>query len=167
VNKRKVFTWGLVIVAVFIWGFLGLGLIGPKTLEDQDFPQSFRNTNLETLVSGDEAKKQISEMHRTKVPISQGFIAMYKAPDKEITLWISESPNFIFADRLFVVMDEKMPKSEVFKNRKEISVNGEKVICVTGMGMEHYYWYKAKRVYWIAVMGDKGEEVVKEVMQKF
>ena len=129
-------------------------------------PEKVASFSRTEFISGPEAIKQIAMMHGKDIKLEEGHIAKYQSGGKEITLWISVSPSREEGDKLFRLMDDKMPASKVFKNRQELQIGDRRVIKVDGMGQEHYYWVSGEYNYWVAVAGGEGKSIVSELMLK-
>lgn len=175
-NKRFMY-FGFIGLSIFVIAFLtwvmflapapSLGDKGTAANQEQvAIPESLGGAPRTQLVTGPEAIQQISGMHGKGIVISEGFIAMYEGAGKSLTLWVSVSPSEESANDLFKKMDAKMPVSKVFTNRQEITVQGQRVIKVLGMGQEHYYWLKGDKNYWAAIGGTDAVPVVEEIMTK-
>ncbi|MFZ5641348.1 MAG: hypothetical protein ACOY4Q_11770 [Bacillota bacterium] len=137
-----------------------------SALSEGSFPQNIAGLSLAQVTSGDQAMGMISQLHGKEITIKQGYIAQYGgAGGSQMTVWVSESNNETEAVQLMDIMDKKMPASKAFSGRKELTVNGAKVVNVQGMGQEHYYWQKGTKVYWIAVGGADPMQVLKEAMK--
>lgn len=134
-------------------------------LSESSFPQTLAGMSLANISSGDQAMAMISKLHGTNITIKQGFIAQYMGASSQMTVWISESNNDTEAIRLMEIMDKKIPASKAFTGRREVKVDGPKVVYVQGMGMDNYYWQTGTKVYWIAVGGADSIPVLKEVMK--
>jgi hypothetical protein len=175
-NKRFLY-FGFIGISIIVIAFLTwVMFLAPApsggdrgTAANQEqvaIPESLGGAPRTQLATGPEAIQQISGMHGTGIVIREGFIAMYEGAGKSLTLWVSVSPSTELANDLYQKMDNKMPVSKVFTNRQEITVQGQKVIKVLGMGQEHYYWLDGDKNYWVAVGGTDAVPVVEEVMSK-
>ncbi len=168
----------IIIAAIIVLGFAGVSgvllynLYGPagqtsSTLSESSFPQTLAGMSLAQVNTGEQAMVMISKLHGKDITIKQGFIAQYMSGSSQMTIWVSESNTEAEAVEMMRVMDEKMPASQVFKGRKEITAENQKVIYVTGMGQDHYYWQIGTEVYWIAVGGADSLQVLKDVIRSF
>lgn len=169
-NKRILY-FSFIGISVTVLAFLAWTMFFAQhstkgSLGTMDIPDSLGGVPRSQYVNGPEAIQQISGMHGKGIVISEGFIAMYEQAGKSLTLWVAVSPSEEAAREIFAKMDEKMPSSKVFTNRQEVTVKGQRVIKVMGMGQEHYYWLKGDNNYWVAVGGTNPVAVVEEVMSK-
>ncbi len=169
-NKRYLYfcfiALSVVVLAFLAWTmFLAPApLVGEKGAVA--VPETLGGVPRTQLVTGPEAIQQIGGMHGKGIVISEGYIAIYEGGGKSLTLWVSVSPSGESGKSLFEKMDAKMPQSKMFTNRQELTVKGQSVIKVLGMGQEHYYWLKGEKNYWVAVGGTDAIPVVEEVMSK-
>ncbi|MCL5935727.1 MAG: hypothetical protein M1543_04505 [Firmicutes bacterium] len=168
-KNKLVFSIG--IVAIIITGlFTGwMAFSGHSKTQAKctlNVPEKIAAFSRTEFISGPEAIKQIAMMHGKEIQLDEGHIAKYQGDGKEITLWISVSPSREEGEKLFRLMDEKIPASQVFKNRQELQISNRKVIKVDGMGQEHYYWVSGEYNYWVAVAGGDGKSIVSELMSK-
>lgn len=169
-NKRFLY-YGFIGTSILVLAFLAwiMFLAPGPTVGDKGtaaIPESLGGVPRTQFMSGPEAIRQISGMHGTGIAISEGYIAMYEGGGKSLTLWVSISPSEGEAKELFEKMDTKMPGSRVFTDRQELTVKGQRVIKVLGMGQEHYYWLKGDKNYWVAVGGTDAVPVVEEIIDK-
>lgn len=118
------------------------------------------------VVTGIEAMNQVTRMHGTPIDVKDAYIAQYVKGDSQIILWASESPTSEEGERLFRIMDEKMPTNEVFSGREEVEIGGQKMVKVVGQGMEHYYWVEGEYNYWVGIAGADAVTVVEDLLGK-
>ena len=155
-NRRKLLIGvlsGAGILAVAI-GLMIFGFSGEKG--NDKFPGELLGLPFVQYVEGEEAIASIGQLHGTDVGTKEGYIASYQdqAKGQSITIWISVDP-VAKAQELFKVMDSKITNNPntPFKGRTELEVNGLKVIKVTGMGQDHYYWVEGEENIWVALGG--------------
>lgn len=154
-----------IIITALITGWLAFsGHNKNEAICTISVPEKIAALTRTEFISGPEAIQQIAMMHGKNITLYDGHIAIYKSGSSEVTLWISVSPSRAEGEGLFQLMDEKMPASEVFKNRQEVEIRSRKVVKVDGMGQEHYYWVSGEYNYWVAVAGTDGKTIVEDLM---
>lgn len=156
-----------IIVSLLVYNF-----IGPKSTQvrEMEFPQEIQGIKQSEVVSGPPAIAMISKLHGTDIVIREGYIANYEGDGSQITIWVSESGSQKEADQLFDVMDRKIEAAASspgapFKDRREFTRNGKKVIEVKGMGMYNYFYKSDIRVYWTAVGGTDSLKALDDIMK--
>lgn len=133
-----------------------------------NIPHKVGDFDLVGLSTGEEAISNISRLHGTGIDIVDAYIAEYANPAGDaFVLWVSESRDEEEATMLFDVMDEKMPNSPMFQNRAEVTFAGQRVIYVTGAGMENYYWATGLINYWVGIHQGDDEQIMNLVIDNF
>ncbi len=140
-------------------------------LEEKSFPQELSGTQLIKLISGDEAQQAVNQLHGTEINLEKCYIAIYQGNETEsMVVWVSQSRTPLEAQQLLKVMNEKLPSNEYFTNYKVLNVAGQTFYFTNdtgGMGaMDHYYFLKGNRVYWVSVLSPDSLTVAKEVFDK-
>lgn len=137
--------------------------LDPET--EKLFPSQLAQMKRIELISGEEALNSVSMLHGKDIPMKQAYVANYQDDgNRQMTIWYSETNNPQDAQVLFQSMDEKMPKTNAFKDYKTVSLDNRDYKFVTGMGQDHYFWLIGNRVLWLAVQGSDSLNVLKEVI---
>lgn len=160
----------IALTVVFVYGY---SVNTNQPLSVSSFPKNIQGLNLQQVVSGPQALSMISRLHGSDIPVKQGYIASYAGSQGQIMIWISESEKTDQAKQLLQIMDRKIsaagnsgPSGQPpFTDRRELTVNGIKVIAVKGMGMENYYYQDGTKVYWVAAGGVAPVKALEDVMK--
>lgn len=138
-----------------------------KVLSEKSFPNEYRNMSRTQLITGPQAIASISKLHGTNIKISQGYQVMYQGSDKQMVLWISESPTNDDATKLLAAMNDKIGGSQAFTNFQEKTIDGQKMYFVNGMNMDNYFYQKGTRIYWVAIYGQNTADEMKYILKDF
>lgn len=166
-NKKFIYSVAAVLAVILLFlGWTQLKSNNDDEIHTVKIPDTIAGLPQTGVISGTEAIQQITQMHGTNIPLAEGYVAQYAGNGKQIMLWISVSPSKEEGKQLFKMMDDRMPSSKVFTERKAVIIGGRRVIRVLGMGQEHYYWVNGKVNFWVAVGGVDPQPVVEEVQNK-
>ena len=142
--------------------------VAPPGLTEEEFPKELAELPLAHIITGDEAKTQISQLHGTDIEITEGLVAMFGAPgdNRQMMMWISESATKEDATKLLDIMNEKMLSNKVFSNFQEKDLDGLTYYYVSGIGLDNYYYQKDKRLYWIGINDSNSEAILQQIIDK-
>lgn len=129
-------------------------------------PRELLGFKLTNLKKGSDALVEIYQLHGTKFPLKDAFVAEYKHGEQIIIIWASKSNSGDEAKYLFNEMHRKMPNSRVFKNLKKMQINSIDVYYVYGMEMDNYYFLHKDVNYWIATTHKRSNEVVVDLVRR-
>ncbi len=168
--KKYVF---LMLIVLFVFTSTACTLsnstkAAPPGLTEEEFPKELAELPLNHIITGDQAKAQISQLHGTDIDITEGLVAMFGAPDdnRQIMMWISESSTKEDATKLLDIMNEKMLNNKVFSNFQEKELDGLTYYYVSGIGLDNYYYQKDKRLYWIGINDPNSEAILQQIINK-
>jgi hypothetical protein len=103
------------------------------------------------LVEGEEALKEINQLHGKTIQAKRGFIARYENGHEKATIWVSEAASQDAARDQVSVMLDKMksnPRSP-FLNYRTLDGQESPVVAFDGLGQTHYIFREGNWVYWI------------------
>lgn len=130
-----------------------------------DVPLQIAGLPVTASKTGDEAIKDVAQMHDKEFPVTYGAIAVYG--NREITLWVSGAPSRDIALQMTNAMRDKIAQgNSPFTRTDEIRDNDRTVYVLDGMGQIHYYFQSKDRVIWLAVdpaIADKALQQILEV----
>ena len=164
---NKKISWITMIVIIF-----GLLIVGcsPKAtkLSEKTFPEQYQGMTRVQMLGGQEAIEGISKLHGTNIDkISKGYQVMYQGNDKQMLIWVSESPTVSDATKLLVAMNSKISTSKVFTGFKEETIDGRTIYYVFGMDMDNYYYQRGKALYWVAIEAKEPQKELIATLKDF
>jgi hypothetical protein len=126
-----------------------------------ELPRQVVQLELVSFYSGDAARRDILRLHNSQFPLADGIIGRYEHKASEMTVWVSVSATEEEAAELMDLMVTKMPASPVFQEKTTFEAEGMEIYHVIGMGMDHYYYLDGLYVYWLAVMDESPQAILK------
>ncbi|NOZ59121.1 MAG: hypothetical protein GXO66_06055 [Euryarchaeota archaeon] len=157
---------------------LGALLIGAALLyEEEESPDSAprgamnlhpENFTLASLRGGDEALKELRELHRgsSALQLQDAVIAEYMTRDgRLVKVWVGVAANRSAAERMVQQMRAKLGASGMFAPAGSLSVADTEVFKARGMGGRHYFYARENRVVWIS--GMLSDEELRVLVESF
>ncbi|MBO8168597.1 MAG: hypothetical protein H0Z35_05320 [Thermoanaerobacteraceae bacterium] len=166
-NKKVLLVAVILVVALGSWLLFGQAEDLPS-LSEEEFPKELAGMSLIKLVTGEEAKRNISQLHGVEIEVDKGLIAMFGAENgsRHMVIWVTESSNKAEATKLLQIMDEKMPDSKAFSNYQVKLLNGHTYYYVSGIGLDNYYYQKGRRLYWVGIKDKDPEQTLLSIVDK-
>ena len=168
-NSRMVF-WGQLIIAVILiatmsLAFLPMGGSGPVSSAAPDFPPWIAGLKIQNYISGEDAKKQMSNILSDETTaFRDAWIAFYA---EDAVVWIGQANSESEADRLLNVIREKTQSaiSSVPELKLQpVNKKGITVYAVRFGNQYNYIYQRYDKVFWLSVPYDKGDPFLNEVM---
>lgn len=155
------------MIRIFLLG-LSLLFISPVTSWGDALPQTIGSLRLQRLQSGGDARREIDQMHGTRLNYRKGYIGTYGEGKKRAKLWVSEyeSKKKATGELEKMVLKMRGGKQKSFWHFQEIFIDSVKVYFVVGMGQTHYFYRKGEKVIWLAIDPDQAREAIRDVLQK-
>ena len=132
-------------------------------------PQSIGVLRLEKFQAGEEAKREIDQLHGKQIGFERGYIGFYRAENGSAQLWLSEHSS----DREAAEAVEKMAgsmtqgKQQSFWHFRQMIIEERTVYFAVGMGQVHYFLQKGSKVIWLAVDPPLAKETIRDAVGKF
>jgi len=150
----------LVLVGVLFWVALDRSARNPAPLA---IPTEVAGLPLRTHLFGPEAATEIRQLHRSRFPMTGAAIAMYG--DRGAMLWVARSWGSLGARLMRVWMTRAIARSDTpFTPLGQRRLSGVTVYELTGMGRYHFYFQVGDRVYWLAVVPNRSERGISELI---
>ena len=143
-RKIRIYSLGMVVYLLF--------LACSHSESPLPFDPNIKDLEMVQLVTGEEAKQAIDQLHGMPINVVRGFIVHYKGLYGRATVWVSEATTEDLATEQIEVMIDKMKKSKrsPFSNYRQWNKEGWDIIAFDGMGQVHYVFKDKIWVYWIS-----------------
>ena len=144
-------------------GFIAAGCNQAPSVPQFD-PQIGGLTLVE-LLEGEEAIKQINNLHGKSINVVRGFIAHYEGDHQKAVVWVSEAESDALAQDQVEVMIDKMKNTpgSPFRNYRILERQGRQVMAFDGMRQVHYVFREGPWVYWISADDTRIDTVFEHV----
>jgi hypothetical protein len=155
----------LVASLLFALAFAGCSKSEPVTL---DLPEQWQEFNRTALYTKDEAIKRFQKEHEKKIAWKDGIVGEYTDGKARVTIWVGVGANDGHASQMFLDMAAKIGKeNKVFAMPKPVDL-GFKAYKTEGQENQNIFYFKGRKVFWIAVNGSADPEgLVKRIYQDF
>lgn len=170
-KKRGKLLWLQLAVVAVIVGGVGWGLMSITQTAPTIPHQLGEDLHVVSSVTGDEAVKQMNQLHGLNLGVIGGYIATYQLDRQssraQATLWVGESNSPSGAARLLERMTGLMLANPiVFSPPQQRLVDGVIVYETQGQGGQHYFFQVNNKVVWLEVRGIPGEELLRDSLRK-
>jgi len=128
------------------------------------FPQSLNNLQLVKMIRGEEAIKEVADLHGKNISIKDAWVAYYgKSRSNNAVVWISRSISLHQALKQTDLMMKKIMKNgnSPFHHLKITKRSNLKVFTFLGMHQKHAVFQKKTDIYWISA----SQKVFKGVLE--
>jgi hypothetical protein len=160
-KRKRIALYG----GIFI-GMLAALLFITRNRKVQELPKAISHLHLIEEVNGEEARKQVDELHRKEVAPADNIIGKYQSMDGNAVLYLSAYSNPKEADEQFEKMVIRIRDDNgVFTHFRETNVEGVRVILCLGMGQAHYFFVSGGNLYWFTVDIPIAQASVKELVR--
>lgn len=124
-------------------------------------PFNLFDYELERRLEGEEANSFVNKLHFNPVTDHQNQIGFYKSGYKNLTIYITDYPDQISAEKDELKMTNKISHvNSVFVAGKYIKLNNKKIYECFGMGQAHYVFSANSKLFWISVDAVEGKDFV-------
>ncbi|NIS71011.1 MAG: hypothetical protein GTO12_19355 [Proteobacteria bacterium] len=154
-------------LSILLFGLSLLVLPFSSHAEDV-LPQSIGPLRLEQFQSGEEARREIDQLHGKRINFRAGYIGTYGGADGKAKLWVSDYDSENEAIEAIGRMAQRLQTSEErgFWHFREIAIEGLPVFFVVGMGQAHYFFQKGVRLIWLAVDPSLAKVAIRDLITK-
>ncbi len=115
-------------------------------------PEKVGDMMLVKTIEGEEAKKNINELHFQPVTENENLIGYYENLSGQAIVYVTIYQSNEDAVRDFDKMTKKIsPENSVFVYPQFFDFENNKIYKCFGMGMSHYVFALNKKLYWISV----------------
>lgn len=162
---RKLFAAILAVV------LLSLTACSSKPAEPVVFnlPEQWQEFHRESLKTGKEALDLFQKEHAKKISWRDGAVAEYTDGKVKLRVWTAAGTSDGHASQMFLDMAARIGTNhKVFSAPQPVDLGGAKAYKTQGQDNANYFWFKGKKVFWVAVGGAADPEaLVKRVMADF
>ncbi len=154
-------------VFIVLLTFLALS-VGCKSQEEINVPEYIAEQKLTKLVSGEDAVKNINELHGLDVATAANAIAEYGEDPKDL-LYISKYNSKEKAAEAFQLMMRKMMESVEgpFSHIMALPDYNDTVYMSLGMGAIHYIFQSNQYILWLQTYQEIGRELPENLIQLY
>ena len=150
----------LFLLGALLWATLGRQARDPAPLA---IPAEVAGLPLQAHLFGPEAATEIRQLHRSRFPVTGAAIAMYG--DRSAMLWVARSWGSLGARVMRMWMTRAIARSDTpFTPVGQRQLSGVTVYELTGMGRYHFYFQVGDRVYWLAVVANRSEQGLSDLI---
>jgi hypothetical protein len=145
---------------------IGLLLAGCReSPSTQPFEPHIEGLTLVQWIAGDDAIMAINKLHGMPIDVVRGFVAHYEGTNDKATIWVSEASSQALAKEQVSLMIQKMKNNErtPFRNFRDVSIGGRKVIAFDGIGQTHYVFRDNQWVYWISAHAKRIDDILQHI----
>ena len=122
---------------------------------------------LAKVQSGEEARREIDQLHGKKISFLRGYIGTYMAENGRGQLWVSEHSSEREAAEAIEKMAHGMQQGQQqFWHFREMMIEQRPVYLAVGMGQAHYFFRNGAKVIWLAVDPSLAKEAVRDTVRK-
>ncbi len=161
----------LALAAVFLGLFYVVARLGGAGADDRVTdragvtgympPQQFAGLPRSKLLSGEEARRQVSSMHGKAFAVRDAFVAEYADGRERVALWVMIAPDQVAAQTLVAKMTDRIgAANSVFSPPRPTQVAGVATYQSNGMGLSNYYYALGNRVYWLGLSSPREQELI-------
>lgn len=115
-------------------------------------------------VSGPRAQLLLGRLHGVGLELEEAHMVTYGRQGEQLIVWLGGASTAKEAQQLYREMDHRMADTPFFSDRREIIIDGHRVVKVHGQGRRHYYWLVGRQNYWLEVEGADGRMAVRELL---
>lgn len=153
----KLLSAGLLVLFIFFCGC--------KSQTEISVPEKIVELNITKVISGEEASKNIDNMHGLDVTPEQNIIAEYGDDPKDL-LYISEYSTEELATKSFKSMITKMLESSEgpFTHIRPLPDYENDVYISIGMGAIHYIFRSTNYILWLQTYQEIGRELPENLL---
>lgn len=159
-----------VIAAILaaIWVSFGQNVLKPAR---EGIPQELGTLKLDSKIEGDEALRQVSQLHGVNVELVSAVIATYSHSAESVKVWSGRAADAASATELVNRMVQAIQKgTSPFTNMRQITVQGSNVYQLEGPGGDHFFYISPKapeRVIWLQVVSPGPLALVEHALHTF
>lgn len=159
-----------VIAAILttVWVSFGQNVLKPAR---EGVPQELGTLKLDSKIDGDEALRQVSQLHGVNIELVSAFVATYSHSAQSVKVWSGRAADAASATELINRMVQGIQKgTSPFTNMQQITVQGSSVYQLEGMGKDHFFYVSPKapeRVIWLEVVSSSPLALVEHALHTF
>lgn len=162
VTKQAAVVGGVILLVIVV----ALLLVPHYTRRPLVLPKELGILQLQQLISGDQARRIINQMHGKGVTPRNNIIGLYASDLGEATLYLSEYEEEVEASET----EERMIRGiqtgyTPFSDFQQQRIEGINVSFCTGDGQAHYFFSYNTSLYWLAVDFPIAEETVRALLR--
>lgn len=126
--------------------------LGPGPNDGKPLPGELAGLKLVTRNTGAKALGQIAQLTGKNLQVSEAEVASYGVDAERAVLWVATAPDKTAAQAIFQDFLHLGPANSAFAEPKELPLKGKAIIITSGNGMKHYFFLRANRIYWLALV---------------
>lgn len=112
-----------------------------------------------SVVTGEEAMRQVQEMHQGHIRLTDGYIAEYQNGAEKMTLWVALAEKESDASKVLADMAGAISKGGTpFSIPVKKMVSGREMFFATGAGGSNYFFSAGHNVVWVLLAGSSAPE---------
>jgi len=141
--------------------FMAIGLIscggGGGVANNTPLPNSIQDMQLQNIVTGDQAKQQIEELHQKPVTSGESYVGEYKGKNYTAKMYVTTYTGRDSALAALQQMSSMMmnPHDDAmsmgFQHVRKLSKYGDNVYMALKGNRAHYFYVEGKDLYWLDV----------------
>ena len=157
------FAVGVAVLTGTVLYYLHISQTESSASED-NIPQVVADLPMEQLIVGQEAIKNIHQLHGKDFPLEAGAVAVYA--EQNVILWVSDTGSISAAADLTELMKVRIAEGRSpFVALGDFELDGLTIYALDGLGQAHYYWQAGKLVLWLAADVEIAERAMSEVTE--
>ncbi len=138
--------------ALILFSIVGCAFILTSCSSGNNFlPAKIHELTLKEVVSADDARKIVDELHFQPVATASNEIGFYDSRKGRAVIYITVYEDQSQALDAYEKMTQKIsPENSVFFSGEYMKISDKDVYRCFGMGQTHYVFYQGKRLFWIS-----------------
>jgi hypothetical protein len=126
--------------------------LGPGPADGKPLPDTLADLPLVNRNTGEKALGQIAQLTGKDLPVSEAELVSYGNDAERAVLWVAVAKDKPAAQAIFQEFLHLGPENSAFTQPKELPLKGKAIIITSGNEMKHYFFLRANRIYWLALV---------------